>query len=562
MPLRPIRTAAAPNLERDDVAVLLDAQTRVLGLIARGAPLREVLESVLEPIAVLADDAASSVLLLDRERSVLHHGAALGLPAAYVEAIDGLEARDGAGSCGTAAITGRPVVAVDVRTDPRWVDYRAAADLAELRSCWSTPIPGRDGSPVGSFAVYRRRPHRPTAREEEVVARLTHLAAVAIDSAGLLGELRDSEERFRRSFDDTSLGMAILDAERRVVRSNPAPQRLAGRSDPLVGSSLDALVRVHDRTLADALDELDRSERSPVILGARLREQWVELSVSLLAGRPSDGSRYVVTVVDLTEKRAAELERRARREAEVARRTAEEMTSAKSELLAAVSHDARTPMQAIVGFAELLGTLDLDEPRRREALGHIADAAHHVMDLLTDMLDLSRIEAGALPVELEPVPLAAVLDEALTMVSAKSAGRPLEIERPVGDAWVLADRRRLRQVLINLLDNGVRHGGGHLEVSEERLARLDDDGREIDEVLLRLRDHGPGLPDVVLARVFTPFTTARVDGAEKHPHQDGVGLGLVVARGLAVALDGDLRVESTGAEGTVMALRLRAGRRP
>lgn len=539
-------------MPRREVAVLLDAQTRVLELIARGAPLRIVLEAVLDPLGLLGDDAASSILLLDRDSGVLRHGATADLPSDYVEAIDGLVARDGAGSCGTAAVTGRAVIAVDVRTDPRWTEFRRAADRAGLRSCWSTPIPGRDGRTVGTFAVYRRRPHAPTTREEALVARLTHLAAVAIDSAGLLGEVRDSEERFRRSFEDNALGMAILDAHRRIARCNPALQRLARRSGPLLGVPLAELVRVRGRSLDHHLDDLDQARESPVVLKARLGERWVELSVSLLGGRPGDGSRYVVNVVDLTERRAAERERRARREAEVARRTAEQMTTAKSALLAAVGHDARTPMQAIVGFAEVLGTLDLGDERRREALGHITAAAQHVMELLTDVLDLSRIEAGALPLDLEPVPVAAVVEEAVALVAAQEPGRPHGIERRIGPEVVLADRRRLRQVLINLVDNAVRHGGcGVLVEAELRDA----------EVIVRVHDAGDGVPEGLLPHLFTPFATGEHPSeasADQAARRDGVGLGLVVAHGLAAALDGELRVESTGPDGTVMALHLPA----
>ncbi len=111
-------------------------------------------------------------------------------PPEYVATIDGVSIGDSAGSCGAAAALNKTVIAQDVQVDPRWVDFRAAAAEAGLRSCWSTPIEGRDGDPVGTFAVYRAGPHSPSPRDLLLVESFTHLAAVAIDHARLLSEAR------------------------------------------------------------------------------------------------------------------------------------------------------------------------------------------------------------------------------------------------------------------------------------------------------------------------------------------------------------------------------------
>ncbi len=178
------------GLALDDVQALLDRQTAVLELIAGAAPLADVLTEILTSLEDLMGGGRCSVLLLDRERGTLHHGAAPSLPEAYVAAIDGLAVGDGEGSCGTAAATNAPVVAVDVLTDARWPRYRALATDAGLRSCWSTPIDGRDGLPVGTFAVYHPLPHAPSERDQALVDRFTHLASVAIDHARLIEERR------------------------------------------------------------------------------------------------------------------------------------------------------------------------------------------------------------------------------------------------------------------------------------------------------------------------------------------------------------------------------------
>jgi two-component system cell cycle sensor histidine kinase PleC len=425
-----------PDLWAEDARELLERQTEVLEMIARAAPLDEVLTGILASLEQLMPGARCSVLLLDRERGTLHHGAAPSLPATYVGAIDGMAIGPAAGSCGTAAALDVAVVATDVRSDPRWVGYREIAAAAGLRSCWSTPIEGRDGRPVGTFAVYHARPHRPNPREQLLVDRFTHLASVAIDHARLVQE------------------------------------------------------------------------------------------------------------------------RRARLEAETARRTAEELSHARLELLAAVGHEARTPIQAIVGFAELLGTMDLDEPRRREALQHIGAAAGHVMDLLSDVLDLSRLEANVLPVALEPVDLGEVVDEAFGLLSAQAGRRECRLVHDHcddlrGDHRVLGDRRRLRQVLINLVANSVRHGrpGGRVAVS----CRPTPDGSS---VLVTIDDDGPGIPPELLPRIFTPYARAAPDDDAAEPSTESIGLGLALAHGLVRAMDGDLSVGSSGPGGTSMHLRL------
>jgi PAS domain S-box-containing protein len=440
---------APGRLRPDDARQMLDGQVEVLELIAVAAPLGEVLTRILTSLEHLMPGARCSVLLLDREHGTLHHGAAPSLPGPYVAAIDGMTIGDGAGSCGSAAALNAPVIATDVRSDPRWVDFRHLAAEAGLQSCWSTPIEGPDGRPVGTFAVYHSHPHCPSEREQLLVDRFTHLASVAIDHAGVVGDLVESEERFRRSFDDNSLGMAIVGLDRTVAAINGALTRLAlgpvrigsrATGSGLVGMPLAELITPTRGSLAARLDLLDDDDTAPVVFEAALHradraDVAVEVTLSPLHARDGERAQYVVNVFDLTERRAAEQHRRARLEAETARRTAEQMLNAKSEMLAAVGHEARTPMQAIVGFTELLGTMDLDEARRREALTHIGAAAGHVMDLLTDVLDLSRLEAGALPLTLEPVPVREVVEEVFALVSSAAERRGSRCRRCSTTTW-------------------------------------------------------------------------------------------------------------------------------
>lgn len=172
------------------------------------------------------------------------------------------------------------------------------------------------------------------------------------------------------------------------------------------------------------------------------------------AGAPA---RLSINLLDITQRRAADTERRARREAEVARTAAERASQAKSEFLSSFSHELRTPVQAITGFTELLENPRLPAGRRTTALRHISGAAAHVLSLVEDVLDIAKVEARALPLHIEPVPLRQLADEVVDLLEPLATDRGIAVHRPRVDGRASADPRRVRQVLLNLVNNAVRY---------------------------------------------------------------------------------------------------------
>jgi PAS domain S-box-containing protein len=532
-------TALDPGLDRGDAMALLARQTEILEQIATGAALPGVLTGIASTLEELVPNCRCSVLLLDPDTATLTHGAAPSLPREYSAQIDGLPIGADAGSCGTAAFVGRPVVAADIRVDARWERYRPLAHRFGLRACWSTPIRGRGGI-TGTFAVYHSRPHRPTPREEHLVERLTHLASVAIDHAGLLGALTESEERFRRAFEDNAVGMALTTLDGVVTRVNRAMRTLLGRSESdLVGSRLDELVT---RGPDAAPDQYEATARTPD--GAILD---LAVAVSPVRGAGGAPRALSVNVLDITGRRAAERERRRRREAELAQRAAEAGNRAKSDFLSALGHELRTPLQAITGFTELLGTLDLDAERRTAALGHITAAAGHILAMVDDVLDVARIEANALPLARTDVALEPVVADVLAMLDPLATAERVALRTDPGPAPVTlhADERRVRQVLLNLVANAVRYNRPDGDVRVGWAV----DGRR---ARITVRDTGRGIAAEHLDRLFTPFDRLGADSAE------GVGLGLPLARGLTEAMGGTLDVHSEVGVGTTVTVVLPA----
>ncbi|GAA2848799.1 hypothetical protein GCM10010472_02150 [Pseudonocardia halophobica] len=523
------------GLDHEDSVALLRKQTRILEQIAIGTDLGEVLTGITATLEELLPGCRCSVLLLDPDSATLRHGAAPSLPADYSAAIDGMSIGSSAGSCGTAAYLGRVVVAEDITTDTRWASFRPLAATHGLRACWSTPIRGRSGV-TGTFAVYHDEPHRPDPREERLVERVTHLASVAIDHDRLFGALTESEERFRRAFEDNATGMALATLDGALTRMNRALLDLLGQTEyELLGVRLEDLF--HRRTPGD---QYEATARTPD--GRPLEVAIVVSPVRGPGGRPLHLS---VNVLDITGRRAAESERRRRREAEVAQRAAEAANRAKTDFLTALGHELRTPLQAVEGFIEVLGTLDLSPTRRDVALGHISSAGAHILSIVDDVLDVARIEAGALPLHLHDVDLDPLVDEVFAMAESLAAGHRVVVRRVGGPVTVRADPRRVRQVLLNLTVNGIRYNesGGEVEVAWQRVT---------DGVLITVTDTGPGIADEHLGRLFTPFDRLGADSEE------GVGLGLPLARGLAEAMHGTLDVSSTVGVGTTVSVRLPA----
>lgn len=160
---------------------LAAGQVAILEQIATGQPLQTVLEAIARLAEAQANGLLCSILLMDPDGRRLRHGAAPSLPEAYNRAFDGIEIGPAVGSCGTAAFTGRRVFVADVQQDVRWADFRELARVHGLRACWSTPIIGRDGRVLGTFAMYYRDVREPGPADERLVGMATHLVRIALD---------------------------------------------------------------------------------------------------------------------------------------------------------------------------------------------------------------------------------------------------------------------------------------------------------------------------------------------------------------------------------------------
>jgi len=249
---------------------------------------------------------------------------------------------------------------------------------------------------------------------------------------------------------------------------------------------------------------------------------------------------------DITERKLAEIEiRKAKSEAEKA-------NMAKSEFLSRMSHELRTPMNAILGFAQLLEMGQLN-PVQKKGVNHILHGGKHLLDLINEVLDISRIEAGRLSLSTEPVKLSEVLNEMIDTIQPLANTRQVQlnlIDSSVNSEYIKADRQRLKQVMMNLINNAVKYNkiGGSVSILTEIMPLKN--GKEY--IRISVTDTGTGIHEEDLSKLYKPFERigAESSGAE------GTGLGLTVVKKLMDAMEGFIGVKSKFGEGSTFWIEL------
>jgi PAS domain S-box-containing protein len=355
-----------------------------------------------------------------------------------------------------------------------------------------------------------------------------------------------SADRLTSAVESIQDAFALFDHDDRLVLCNSVYRRLIGDSlsGPLVGREYAELLDAWVRQIQFSDDESRHAFRRERI--SRRHEPTAMFDVRLVDGRslrvidrqtPEGGT--VKTIWDLTEdeQRAEELR--------VARTAAEAGSAAKSDFLSSMSHELRTPLNAILGFAQLLQR-DKKEPlsaRHVERVSQILKGGEHLLRLIDDILDLSRIEAGGISISTEPVSVVDVLDEARRTLEpiAVRQGVRLDVEPPSTDLpMVSADRTRFVQILMNFGSNAIKYNRAAGKVT----FLVSTPAPSV--IRVAVRDTGMGIPADKQDKLFQPFQRA---GQETGPIE-GTGIGLVITKKLAKLMNGDVGFESAPGEGS------------
>jgi PAS domain S-box-containing protein len=392
------------------------------------------------------------------------------------------------------------------------------------------------------------------AREVELTVRQRTRQVLELRNENELSEsaLRSTEQRFKLLFDKVPVGVVFVDKDGRILQPNARYCELLGYTEQELRT-----MNVLDITPAeDALEDQARRTALVETKGSQHRyikrytkadgqELQVRVTATMLQDREPGQPDIIVSLVeDLSEQLRLE-------QAQQARAAAEAANKAKTEFLSRMSHELRTPLNAVLGFAQLLH-LDRSLPFTEKHLGwlkQMQDAGWHLLQLIDDVLDLSRIEAGAVTLTNAPLYLPSLLDSAIAMAESDARKRGIRIDKhPSCDAPinVLADVTRLRQVLINLLSNAIKYNrpGGSVSVQ----ASTETPGR----VTIDITDTGLGMSSAQLPRLFKPFDRL----GRENSNVPGAGIGLYITKLLVERMNGDVQVRSQSGKGTTFSITL------
>jgi len=458
---------------------------------------------------------------------------------------------------GAAVLSREPVIANDPVNDKR--SGGKPGGHPQMESFLGVPL-FHGGEMVGLVGLA----NRPDGFDETIVDFMQPLfssvaaiiGAVRMDEARRQAELalRDSEERLRNTFEMAAVGIAHVAPDGHILRVN---KRLC----ETLGYDRSALLRMrfHELTLPEDRDvslaqaqRLINGEIESYTLEKRYRHSngsivWASLTVALVRDALGAPAYFVSVLEDTTGRRQAEA-------ALLAARAAERANAAKTEFLSRMSHELRTPLNAVLGFAQLL-QLDKNhplQPEQRSRVHHIENAGAHLLAMINDVLDLSRIESGGMMLAPETLAVPALVQESLALIDtlAQASEVLLRVEPPPGAGAAVqlhADHLRMRQVLVNLLSNAVKYNrrGGSVTVRWSVA-----DGR----VAIQVSDTGRGLSAEQRTHLFEPFNRL---GAERS-NVEGTGIGLVVTNRLVLLMGGTLAVESQPGVGSSFTVTLPA----
>jgi len=504
--------------------------------------LYDVLDAALE----ITGARMGNVQLLDH--GALKIVAQRGFHAPFLEFF--AEVRHGPASCGEAMRRGERVLVEDITSSPIFANSRALEVLLEAgaRAVQSTPIVNHSGALVGMFSTHFCEPHRPDPRELRLLDLLARQAGAFIERDEARVALTEKERQLARITESVGSPIAQCDRDFRYVFANEAYARLIRLPlEQIVGRPIvDVIGAEAFETIRPSVERVLRGER-------------VEYETPI--NYPGIGQRYLHAVyvpntdaegqvvgwfaglADITERKRIEEELRATEEALRA------ANRHKDEFIAVLGHELRNPLSVIQNGVEMLRRPDLAS-RTPEVLGMLDRQVGHMVRLVDDLLDLSRVARGGIELRHERINLADVLNKAVenSRPLIESQGHTVAVTLPPQAVYLAGDSDRLVQAIGNLLSNACKFmdKGGRIELTGESANQA---------ALIRVRDHGIGIATGDARRIFEMF--AQVDSSMQR--SNGLGIGLTLVKGIVEKHGGTVDVQSGGpGQGSEFVVRLPA----
>lgn len=521
---------ASERRRADEREALLDT----ISDLSTELELSRLLESVLARAVTLIGAVGGELATYDEAKGDLVIAANYNMQADS----RGTHLKVGEGAMGLVVKTGEQLIIPDYQ---KWVGRAAQYARIDARAVVVAPLLiGRRA--VGAINVWHEDPAKAfTEADRKLLNLFGQQAAIALENARLFTAARRERQYFEVLVGNNPVAIVVLDIEHRILSCNPAFETMYGYTqEEVIGQSLDELVTTPESRHEAVNLTVQASENHMVQqFGKRRRKDGSLVDVEVLAVPVViDGERVGMMGLyhDVSELLTA-------------RKVAEAANSAKSQFLASMSHELRTPLNAIIGYSEMLEE-EADErglPDSVSDLQKIKSAGRHLLSLINDVLDLSKIEAGKMDLHLETFELRPAIEAVAATVAPliEKNHNTLRLEFAEGLGAIRSDVTRVRQVLLNLLSNASKfteHGVITLRAA-----------REGDQIVLAVQDTGVGLTPEQIGRLFEAFAQAEKSTASKY---GGTGLGLAISKLFCEMLGGSITVTSEPDAGATFTVRI------
>ena len=523
---RHLSGAARGAIERSE---LFEGERRARAFSQRLADLGGVLATKLDPATAFEEVVREAPALLEAEAAVLRllEEDELVVRAASGPGTSGVVGSRSSSAGGVAGVVAqsRSMLAVeDATATPRFAreDPLVRSGMA---SVVAIPMFAHGGALNGVLAVYDRAARVWRDDEIQALAALAATASAAFSSAELYARVAEEKERSEAILSNIADGIVAVDRDGAIVLWNAMAEQITGvPAEEALGRRV---AEVLQRELATEADSPPGERHVAFLRGDK--EVWLSLTEALMLDAAGNVGGRIFAFRDVSSERVVE--------------------QMKSDFVATVSHELRTPLTSIYGFAETLlrGDVEFSDVERRTFLGYIASESERLINIVDDLLNVARLETGALGLSLGRTDIGQVVRETVARFGEHVDGNfTFDVEVPRGSVYVHADSEKLAQIVMNLVDNAVKFSpdGGRIAVSARRRS---------DTAEIRVVDEGIGIPRSDQQRIFTKFY--RAEDAVRHSPQ-GTGLGLFLARGLLAAMNGRIWVESKEGEGSTFVFEL------
>jgi len=526
------RSLAAERRRADEQQALLDTLADLSGELE----LSKLLEAVLQRSTKLLGVSGGELAIYDEAKKELEIVASLHIGVDST----GKRLALGEGAMGHVAVTHEPICIPEYQ---KWLGRSGKYSDVEVHSGMAARL--LIGTRlVGAFACVHDDPARKFGTDD---LRLLNLfapqAAVAIENARLYTAAQRQKQYFEDLVLNNPVAIVTLDNQHDIVECNPAFEQLYGYPQAeVVGRNLDDLISTAaTREEAVSITQHVLQEGAVRSIGKRRRKDGSLVDVEVL-GVPVLVEGKLVGLMGLYHD-ISELSK--------ARLSAEEANSAKSQFLANMSHELRTPLNAIIGYSEMLAeeVADIGHTELAPDLEKIRSAGRHLLALINDILDLSKIEAGKTELYLETFDVAAMISDVTTTIRPllEKNQNALVVRAPAAGT-MRADLTKVRQMLLNLLSNACKFTErGTVTLEVERVAS------DPAELFFRVSDSGIGMTPDQMAKLFEAFAQAESSTSKRY---GGTGLGLAITRRFAQMMGGDVTVTSEPSHGSTFTVRL------